>query len=567
MPEVSSISRPWLESYPPGVPQRYEYPLVGLTRFLDDAAQDFPETAALEFNGMELSYGKLLDQVDRLAGALQGLGLGRGDRVALVMTNCPQHVIALFGILRIGATAVEIDPGLETEELSRQLAEAQVRAIVFVDPVFDGLQWLLGRLPTVEHLIGTGVHEYLPFSKRVLFPLTGRRNGEYVRIPSSEGVLRLVDLIKRSAPVFVHTEIDPARDVAVMFYTGDTGDQADEPKGVMLTHSSLVANAFQGRLWIPDVQAGRERILCPVPFSTAWGLVGCLGVGTLSAATLVLTEFDGELVRRAIDQQQPSLCMATAAMYTELADAPDAADFDLSSLRVCLSHGEPLPTDVVDRVEELTGGKLRECWGPPEAGPFALANPVYGMAKSGSIGLPVTDTVCAVIDERDPSRPVPPGRRGELAIHGPQVFSGYWARASDTAAVLSGGWLLTGEDVVIDEAGYFHLVDPSPDVIRTGGGDVHPCDVEAVLLGHPKIAEAVVAGIPGFSGGELLKAYLVLERGQSATSAEIDGFCRSRLAPYQVPRRYEFRAFLPHTLPGAPMREALIAEEIIDLDP
>ncbi|MGH8906312.1 MAG: AMP-binding protein [Egibacteraceae bacterium] len=560
MPEPLSVPRPWLGSYPPGVPPSYEYPLVPLVRFLDDAAQDFPDATAVEFRGLELSYRKLLDQVDRLASALQALELGRGDRIALMLTNCPQHVIALFAVLRIGAVAVEIDMDTDGEELRRQLAESEARAVIFLDPAYERLERLLERLPAVEHLIGTGLGDYLPRAKRALFPLTGRRDGSYVRISNGGRMLRLLDLIKRSAPVYVHSEIDPTREVAAILYTRG---QAGERKGVMLTHLNLVANAFQMRLWIPDIQAGRERILCPVPFSSAWALVACLGVGTLSAATFVLvSQFDRDLVRKTIDGQQPSLCVATPAMFAELVEGSGTARFDLSSLRVSLSCGEPLPREVVDRFEELTGGKLRETYGLTEAGPFTHASPVYGMVKSGSVGLPLTDTVCAVIDRRDPTRRVAPGQPGELAVHGPQVMRGYVGGVSEAPPVLKDGWLLTGDIVVVDEDGYFHFVDQKREVIRAGDAEVCPADVEAVLARHPKVAKAVVVGIPDFTGGEMVKAYLVLHDGEIATAGEIAEFCRQELAPHQLPQRYEFRAFLPQTPPGKPMREALIADEL-----
>ncbi len=563
LPDPDSVPRTPLGAYPPGVPLGYEYPLVPLTRFLDDAAGDFPETAALGFMGTELSYGRLLDHVDRLAGALQELGLGRGDRIALLLPNCPQHVIALFAIWRIGATAVEVDPDEDVDELGRRLSETQVRALVFLDPVYEKLERVLGFLPTVAHLIGTGLQDYLPFAKRVLFPLTNRRDGAYARVAGDSGVLRFTDLIKRSSPVFIEVAIDPVQDVAAILYTsGTTG----EPKGVMLTHLNLVANAFQARLWIPDIQSGRERILCLVPFSSAWGFTGSLGVGMLSGVTFILVpEFDRGAVLKIIDGQQPSLCTATPSMLAELVEGPDISKFDLSSLRACQSVGGPLSSDLVDLVEELTGGKLRETYGLVEAGPFTHANPIYGMSKSGSIGLPMPDTVCLVVDQHEPSRPVAPGQPGELAIHGPQVMSGYVNRASDTAVALRDGWLLTGDIVVVDEDGYYHLVDQKHEVISRAGRDVYPRDVEAVLARHPKVARAVVAGIPEFAGGEMLKAYVVLHPGEIATSGEIDDFCRAQLAPYQVPERYEFRAFLPSAPPGRPMREALIGEELSQL--
>jgi long-chain acyl-CoA synthetase len=321
------------------------------------------------------------------------------------------------------------------------------------------------------------------------------------------------------------------------------------------------------RLWLPDVQASRERMLCGMPLSTAWALTACVGAGVLSAATFVLTpDLHADALLSAADDHAPTLLVARSATYTALVDDPGVAKGvakrGLSSLRICLAVGEPLSVDVAARFESLTGSKLREAYGLAEAGSFTHANPVYGMVKSSSIGLPLTDTVCIVVDRHEPTRLVEPGQPGELAIHGPQVMRSYWRRASETATVLRDGWLLTGDVVEVDEDGYFHLVDQKRDVIDVSGRRVSPRDVEAVLVRHPKVAKAAVAGIPEFTGGEMLKAYLVLTDGETATTGEIDEFCRAELAPHQVPKRYEFRAFLPHTPPGKPMRDALVAEEL-----
>lgn len=562
MPDPGSAQRPWLRSYPLGVPETYEYPLVPLTRFLDDAAQDFPEITAVEFGGLELSYQQLLDQVDRLAAAFQALRLTRG-RIALMLPSCPQHLIAMFAALRVGATVVEIDPLQETEDLGRQLAETSVQGIVFLDPYFSKLEQLKGQLPAVEHLIATGIQDYLPFPRNLLFPLTGWKDGSYARIPMCEGVLRFADLVKRSAPVFIQVEVDPARDLAAILFTAGSGSGSGEGKPVCFTHVNLVANAFQGRLWIPDVQAGRERILCTVPFSHAFGFTMCVTVGVLSAGTFVIIpRTDPPTVLRTIAEQRPTLFPAFPSLYQDLVYNADVQRYDLSSLRACLSGGGPLAPNVAARFEQMTSGKLRSSYGVAEAGLLTHANPMYGHAKLGSIGLPVTDTVCAVVDQRSPGRLAAPGQEGELAICGPQVMQGYWNRPSDTAAVLRDGWLLTGDIVEMDEDGYFHLVEKKQDAIKASGLQVVPHAVEAALCRHPKVAKAAVAGIPELRGGEFVKAYIVLKEGEIATVDEIDAYCQRELAAHEVPQRYEFRAFLPQTPPGKPMREALVAEEL-----
>lgn len=457
LPDPGAVERTWVASYPAGVPATYEYPHVPLTRLFDDAAADFPEVEALEFFGHTLSYRRLLDQIDRLAGALRDLGVSKGDRVGVVLPNCPQHVIAIFAVLRLGAIVVENDPLYTEAQLEHQLNDAGCKVVICLDPVYPKLAALKGRLPTVEHIIGTGVQEYLPFPKNAVFPLKGRRDGTYYKIPAGEGVLRLTELIRRTAPAVSQAAVGPTDDVAMLLYTGGATGTS---KGVMLTHHNLVANAFQARLWMPDMQAGREKILSVMPFSRSFGVTTCLMLGVLSAATLVLMpRFDASVVLKAIGKQKPTLFPGVPSMYAAVSQAPNVGRHDLSSIRACLSGAAPLPAKVARAFEDLTGGKLREAYGLTEASPITHANPVYGKAKKGRIGLPLTDTVCTLVDISDPTEPASPGEPGELAIAGPQVMKGYWNQPEETAAVLRGGWLLTGDIAEVDDEGYFAIVD------------------------------------------------------------------------------------------------------------
>jgi long-chain acyl-CoA synthetase len=560
MPDPTTVERTWLASYPPGVPETYEYPLVPLTRLLDDAAQDFPETTALDFLGARLTYRQLLDQVDRFASALRGLGVGRGDRVGIILPNCPQHVVAIFAALRIGAVVAENNPLYTAAELEHQLNDAGCKVVICLDPVYAKLVTLKGRLPTVEHIIATGIQDALPFPKSVLFPLKGRRDGTYAKIDESEGVLRMSDLIARTAPTAAQEVLEPATDLAMLVYTGGTTGVS---KGVMLTHENLVTNAFQARLWLPDIQAGRENILCVMPFFHSYGLTTCLTLGVLSAATLtLLPRFDRDMVLKTIDKQKPTLFPGVPTIYVALNSAPDVRKYDLSSVRACLSGAAALPVEVARTFEELTGGKLREGYGLTETSPLTHANPIYGRAKKGSIGLPVTDTVCALRDVDDPSKPAAPGEPGELAIFGPQVMKGYWNRPEETARVLHDGWLLTGDIATVDDEGYFAIVDRKKDLIIAGGYNIYPRDVEEVLYRHPKVEKAVVAGLPDPYRGETVKAYVVLRGGQTATAAEIEAHCAAHLAPYKVPKAIEFRDSLPETMVGKILRRALVEEEL-----
>jgi long-chain acyl-CoA synthetase len=560
MPDPAALPRPWLASYPPGVPESYDYPLVPLTRFLDDAAQDFPHTEAVEFLGYSLSYRELRDQVDRFAAALRQLGVGKGDRVGIVLPNCPQHVVAVFAILRLGAIVAENNPLYTEAELEHQINDAGCTVLVILDPVYQRIARLKGKLPTVRHVIATGIQDALPFPKNLLFPLRGRKDGTYYAIGEGEGVLRMSDLIARTAPTVEQAQVDPREDVAMLVYTGGTTGVS---KGVMLTHFNLVANAFQARLWMPDVQAGRENILCILPFFHSYGLTTELTLGVLSAATLtLLPRFDLGMALRAIDKRKPTLFPGVPTMYVALNSAPDVRKYDLTSVRACLSGAAPLPVEVAKQFEDLTGAKLREGYGLTETSPITHANPIYGKAKKGSIGLPVTDTVCAIVDLDDPTKLVEPGQPGELAIWGPQVMKGYWRRPDATEDMIREGWLLTGDVAQIDDEGYFAIVDRKKDMIIAGGFNIYPRDIEEVLYEHPKVQKAVVAGIPDPYRGETVKAYIVLKTGQRATEQEMDAWCREKLAAYKVPKQYEFRAELPETMVGKVLRRLLIDEEL-----
>ena len=560
MPDAALIERPWLASYPPGVPETYDYPLVPLTRFLDDAAQDFPHTEAVEFLGYSLTYRELRDQVDRFATALHNLGVRKGDRVGIVLPNCPQHVVAVFAILRLGAIVAENNPLYTEAELEHQINDSGCTVLIVLDPVYQRIAKLKGKLPTVRHVVCTGIQDALPFPKNLLFPLKGKKDGTYYAIPEGEGVLRFTELVARTAPAVRQADVDPREDLAMLVYTGGTTGVS---KGVMLTHFNLVANAFQARLWMPDVQAGRENILCVLPFFHSYGLTTELTLGILSAATLtLLPRFDVDMVLKTIDKRKPTLFPGVPTIYVALNNAVDVKKYDLTSVRACLSGAAPLPVEVGRQFEELTGAKLREGYGLTETSPLTHANPIYGKAKKGSIGLPVTDTVCAIVDLEDPTKLVEPGQPGELAIWGPQVMKGYWRRQDATDDMIKEGWLLTGDIAQIDEEGYFAIVDRKKDMIIAGGFNIYPRDIEEVLYEHPKVEKAVVAGIPDTYRGETVKAYIVLKQGQRATAEEMDAWCREKLAAYKVPKDYEFRAELPETMVGKVLRRLLIEEEL-----
>ena len=450
-----TVARPWLTAYPPLVPETYPYPPVALTRLLDDAAKDFPDSVATDFSGRTLTYRRLLEQVDRFAAALVTLGVTKGDRVGIALPNCPQHVIALFAVLRLGAIAVEHNPDGDAEALAHEISETGPRVLVVLDAVYAKVAQLKGRVASVEHVVATTIAEALPPLSGAVYALRNRRNPEAMfRIPPGEGVLGFADLIRRHPPTATQAPLDPHVDVAVLAF-----EQEAPRRAVMLSHANLVANVFQVRLWVPDVQAGRETVLGVVPLWHPFGLTTALSFAILSAATLVLVpRFDpGQLVARMV-KTKPTLFPAAAGMVEALAATKELGKADISSLRACLCDMGTIDAAVAKRFEDATGGRVRAGLGLLEAAPMTHANPIYGRAKADRVGLPLTDTICVLLDPQDPTRLAGPGQPGELAVFGPQVMLGYWNRANDTQDVLRDGWLRTGRLVEVDEDGYYSIL-------------------------------------------------------------------------------------------------------------
>jgi long-chain acyl-CoA synthetase len=555
---MADVTTPWLDSYPPGVPEHVEVPMASLAGLLADAARDFPNAPALHFEGRTTSYAQLADQAWRFAGALAGLGVGKGSRVGLVLPNCPQAVAALFGALRLGATVVQNNPLYTERELGHQLADAAVEAVVCVDLVYPRLREIREQAG-IREVIVTSLLDELPAVKRMLAPYTRKGKAASVAIGKDEPVRRWRELLAESTARPEEVAVDPTVDLALLQYTGGTTGVS---KGVMLTHHNLRANVEQVRAWFPDADPGREVMMAALPFFHVYGLTVALLLGVrLGAALVLMPRFDLDGVLAAVDRYRPTLFPGVPTMYVAINKAAEKGGHDLSSVKACLSGAAPLPMEVAERFERLSGGRLVEGYGLSECSPVAMANPVYGKRKAGTIGMPLPDTLAKVVDPADPATVLPSGQAGELAVAGPQVMAGYWNRPDETAAVLRDGWLLTGDLAVMDEEGYFALVDRKKDLIIAGGYNIYPREVEEVLAEHPAVAEACVVGVSDAYRGEVVKAFVVLQEGRQASVEEIRDFAKARLAAYKVPRAVEFRDQLPKTLIGKVLRRALVEEE------
>ena len=567
--ESAYDDRPWLASYPDGVPADFDFPQVPLTRLLDDAAAAFPAGVAVKADGAQLTYAELVARVDRLAGGLAGLGVDRGDRVALVLPNCPQHVESFFATLRLGATVVQCNPLATVEELRRQLVDAAPTVVVCLDKSLATVEEIRGDAGVRAVVVTTLVDHWTASDRaRLRLPLPSAREQRrrlLEPVPSGSDVVRYRELISRSAPAR-QAAVDPAGDVAVLQYTGGTTGIS---KAAMLSHANLVANAYQMRLWLPEATSGEETTLVVLPLFHVYGLTLCLLSTVLLAGRLVLLpRFDANLLLDTIARERPTLMPGVPPIYQAVVDALRARRTDLSSIRVCVSGAMRLPAELQERFETVSGARLVEGYGTTEASPATHCNPVQGRRKPGSVGVPLPGTYARIVDPDDPTVVLPPGTDGELVVRGPQVFLGYWNRPSpDVPApaeqvLLADGWLLTGDIAQMDADGFFTIVDRKKDLVIAGGFNIYPAEVESVILGIEGVADCCVIGLPDRYRGETVKAFVVPHQGADVTAEMVREHCSEALSAYKVPRSVEFRDDLPRTAVGKALRRMLVAEEL-----
>ena len=567
-PTPSSVStdpyadRPWLKFYAAGVPTDVTIPSVPVTQLLDDAADAFGGRTAMVFFGRKTSYQQLRQDVDRLAGALRALGVQPGDRVALVLPNCPAAVTAFFAILRLGAVVVACNPLYTDSELRHQLTDSGAKVAV----VFDGAYATLDAArpgTALEHVVSVCLADFLPSLKRKLLDLPlgaarEKRERLITPLPAGARAIPYTELLAASPGPVEQAVVDPARDLAVLQYTGGT---TGRPKGAMLTHRNLVANAHQVRAWDPNAQPGKESVLCVLPLFHVYGLMLCVVTGVLLAGTLVLLPtFDPELVLDAVKHERPTVFPGVPPIYSKLLEHPKIGKYDLRSIRTCISGAMRLPVDTIDAFQAATGGRLAEGYGMTESSPVTLANPLNSNARPGTIGLPLPNTHVKIVDEFRQDRVLPIGAAGELVVFGPQLFQGYWNQEEETRLALRNGWLYTGDIGVMSPDGYVTLIDRKRDVVIASGFSIYPSEVEDVLREHPAVYDAAVIGVPDPYRGENVKAVVQLAEGMSVTAEELDVFCHQHLAPYKVPKIFAFRDDLPRNMIGKVLRRVLREE-------
>lgn len=552
------VTKPWLQHYEKSVPHRIDYPDISLCQLLEHSAQKHPGSIATVFFGAKLTYRQLDDAVNAFSAALASLGIKKGDRVALLLPNCPQVLIAYYGTLKAGAIVVPTNPLYVESELQHQFNDAEVQTVVTLTRFYPLVKRVQPKT-AIRNIIVANIKDYFPPALRFLFTLAKeKKEGDRVEIDRGHGNYRFLDLLRQHTGQVYQAPVSSG-DVALLQYTGGTTGTA---KGAMLTHRNLVANTMQAASWLTDVKEAGEVFLCVIPFFHVYGMTTAMNLGVYLAGTLVmLPRFQLDEVLKTINKYRPTIFPGVPTMYVAINNNPQIGKYHVKSIRACLSGAAPLPVEVQQRFETLTGGRLVEGYGLTEASPVLHANPIYGLRKAGSIGLPVPDVEAKIVDVETGLSELGIGEIGEIVVRGPQVMKGYWNQPVETANVVRDGWLYTGDIGKMDEDGFFYIVDRKKDIVIAGGYNIYPRDVEETLYSHPKIREAVVAGIPDQYRGETLKAYVVLREGCSATEQEIIDFCRDKMARYKVPTAVEFRAELPKTLVGKFLRRVLVEEE------
>ncbi len=568
------MDRPWLQHYDEGVPPTVDIPDQPLDRFLADSARRHPDQVAMIFGARvgsrlldaPIRYSQLDALVDRFAAGLQGMGVGPGDRVAIMLPNCPQFVIAAYATWRIGAVVVCCNPLYVEREVEHLLKDSGARVMVVLSDRLERVQKVRDDTP-LERLIVTNIKEYFPLSLRWLFTLTKeKKEGHRVDISGDTGATWFQDVLSRAPERPAALYVDPDA-VATLIYTGGT---TGGPKGAQLTHRNLVSNAVTLNLWAHSRPAG-EVLISVMPFFHSYGLTVGINTPMANGLTTVLIPNPRDLQHSllAIQKHKATFFPAIPTIFTALNNLPDLDHFDLSSLRFAPSGAAPLPPEVQQRFEEITGCRMVEAYGLTETSPTATMDPV-GKPRAHSIGVPIPNTDVRIVDPEDGGTELPVDEVGEIAIKGPQVMKGYWNLPEETAHALrrgpdgEPGWFFSGDMGFMDGDGYFHIADRMKDMIIAGGYKVFPTEIEAVLFEHPAIQEASVIGVPDEKRGETVKAFVVLLEDQSATADEIMDFCRERMSAYKIPRLVEFRDELPKSIIGKVLRRELREQEAKD---
>ena len=557
---TTDAARPWLDSYAPGVPHEIDLPPGSLATLIADSIAEYPDHVALEFFRRETTYAQLGEQIDRAAEGLRKLGVRKGDPVALVLPNCPQHVVAFYAVLRLGAIVVEHNPVYTPRELRHQFEDHGARIVIAWDKVVETIQGFPADV-AVDHIVSVDMTRELPLSMRfaLRLPVAKARQGRADLTTKVRDTIPWEKLVSGGA-IKPSVPGPTADDVALIQYTsGTTG----VPKGAALTHLNLGVNAAQARAWVPEIERGTASVHAILPLFHAYGLTLCLTFAMSMGARLVLfPKPDPALVMPVIKKRPPTFLPAVPPIYERLTRASQETGIPLRGIRIAISGAMPLSQAVVEPWEALTGGYLVEGYGLSETSPVLIANPVAPNRRLGTVGLPLPNTEIRVVDPDEPTREVAAGEPGELLVRGPQVFSGYWRKPDETAAVFVDGWFRTGDIVRVDEQGFVKIVDRIKELVITGGFNVSPSEVEDALRSFDGVEDIAVVGIPDARDGEHVVAAVVVKPGMTVDEQALRAYGRETLTPYKVPRHVYVVDDLPKSLIGKVLRRK-VREELV----
>jgi long-chain acyl-CoA synthetase len=558
---TTAADRPWLASYAPGVPHDIDEPTGSLVDLVEQSARRYPKRPALEFFGRTTTYAELQDQIERAANGLRKLGVSAGDRVAIVLPNCPQHVVAFYAVLRLGGVVVEHNPLYTPRELRHQFEDHGARIAIAWDKAVATLQDFPSDL-RLDAIVSVDLIRAMPRGTRLALALPvkkARESRDRLTTPV-RGTTRWDDLVDTRRLPRRYARPDTADAALIQYTSGTTGT----PKGAVLSHANLLANAAQARAWIPQVTPGDSTVYAILPMFHAYGLTLCLTFAMSMAARLVLfPAFDPALVLTAMRKHPPTFLPAVPPIYARLQHAAAAKKVSLKGIAIGISGAMPLSQDIIEPWEARTGGTLVEGYGLSECSPIIMANPVSDGRRLGTIGLPFPSTLVKVVDPDDTTREMPTGEAGELLVKGPQVFSGYWGKAEATDEVFThDGWFRTGDIVSIDEDGFVSIVDRLKELIITGGFNVSPTEVEDALVKHPSVREVAVVGVTQ-QGNEQVVAAVIPTDPSTFDAEALRTFARDNLAAYKVPRRIVVVEDLPRSLIGKVLRRTL-RDQLLD---
>ncbi len=555
----------WIKNYDEGVPTHIDYPQKPLFHFLEEGAAKHPDKTCTIFKGATISYKKMNELTDTLAGALADLGVKKGDRVGIFMPNTPQFVMAYYGVLKAGGVVVASNPLYTPTEIAHQANDAGIEIMLVMSNFYKTVKEAQPNTK-IKTVIVTNLKETLPALTRVLFTLAVEKKGGH-RIEGGlpQDDIWMKDLFAKYQPSD-RPKLDIGPDDSCLFqYSGGT---TGVPKAAVSLHRNIVANSLQISRWMPGVDADGEIVLMAIPLFHVYGMVAGMNFGLSTGSTLVMVPNPRDLkdVLENISKYRASIFPGVPTLYNAINNHPDvlAGKYDLSSIKACISGSAPLMRETKEKFEELTGGKVFEGYGLSEAPTASHCNPMSGKNKTGSIGMPLSDVDCKIISLDDEVTEMKIGEIGEIILNGPQVMHGYHNMPTETANALrerdGETWLYTGDIARMDEDGYFYIVDRKKELIKPGGFQVWPREVEEAISAHPKVMEVGVAGIPDPYRGETVKAWIVLKEGETLTEDEIRDFTREKLAKYKVPSHIEFRDELPKTTVGKILRRELVRQ-------